>query len=89
MKEFNKGTKPFFHFTSDRYINTLLEWNFRWQKRIFMHFNAYSVSIRFQELKGRLKQISKTSISFSAFSWQIFLKFTVACHIFSELAGSV
>jgi hypothetical protein len=66
MKEFNKGIKPFFfHFTSDRYIKMLLEWNFRWQKRIIIcYFNAYSVSIRFQELKDSIKQLRLPKLQF-------------------------
>jgi hypothetical protein len=43
-------------------------WNFLYGKKNIYYFNAYSVSIRFQELKVRLKaKIAKTSIFFSLF----------------------
>jgi hypothetical protein len=54
MKEFNKGIKPiFFIFYVRPLYQDVVGMEFRWQKRIIIcYFNAYSVSISFQELKG-------------------------------------
>jgi hypothetical protein len=51
--------------------------DFRLKKEIICYFNAYSVSIRFQELKGSIKQLRFQNFNFffSLFFWEIFLKF--------------
>jgi hypothetical protein len=53
MKEFNKGTKPVFFILRQTVISRCC-WNgiLDGKRIIICYFNAYSVSIRFQELKG-------------------------------------
>jgi hypothetical protein len=54
MKEFNKGTKPVFSFYVRPLYQDVVGMEFLDGKKriIICYFNAYSVSIRFQELKG-------------------------------------